>query len=324
MVSVCWRITSWKSTGGVDSTPISTAHTAQHCTIMRLVSHVSSSVVSFAFHHEHFIFLIHSTFYDTRTRSRISITRATPRTLRRRRETLSKTSLSRTTADWLEPRHTTPTRCEQSYCVEKPGDTQGLESTDCWILRETWRKIRTKFQSRRSVEFSRMAKGCSTGFEHRWTCSDRLRPEVPESSGENLNWGTSSICHREYPVDSKTSEDSEDSEPESWIWPHHFHVSPDCVPHMKRVFSKPDRWPEWPRCEYSGMGFICVCHATICISSKTILFGKPTIYLESTLEVCETILSDNWKVDQSSGGDHRFVHDWLEPVYVERIISTVW
>ena len=57
-----------------------------------LVSHVSSLVVSPAFHHEPFIFLIHSSFYDTRTRSTIGTTRATPRTLRRR-ETLSKTSL---------------------------------------------------------------------------------------------------------------------------------------------------------------------------------------------------------------------------------------
>ena len=42
--------------------------------------------------------------------------------------------------------------CEQSCCVEKSGDTQSLKSTD-WILRETWRKIKTKFQFRRSVEF---------------------------------------------------------------------------------------------------------------------------------------------------------------------------
>ena len=61
--------------------------------------------------------------------------------------------------------------CEQSDCVEKPWDIRSLKSTD-WILRETWRKIKTKFQSRRSAEFSRMAKGCSTGCKHRGTCSD--------------------------------------------------------------------------------------------------------------------------------------------------------
>ena len=36
------------------------------------------------------------------------------------------------------------------------------------------------------------------------------------------------------------------------------------------------------------------------------------------LEVWDAIISDNWKVDQRSGWDHRFVHDWLEPSYVEK------
>ena len=44
------------------------------------VTHVSSMVVSPAIHHKHLIFLIHSSFYDTRTRSTIGTTRATPRT----------------------------------------------------------------------------------------------------------------------------------------------------------------------------------------------------------------------------------------------------
>ena len=42
--------------------------------------HVSFLVVSLAFHHEHFTFLIHSSSYDTRTRSTIGTTRTTPRT----------------------------------------------------------------------------------------------------------------------------------------------------------------------------------------------------------------------------------------------------
>ena len=32
-------------------------------------------------------------------------------------------------------------------------------------------------------------------------------------------------------------ENSEDSETEGRVWPHHFHVSRDCVPHMEKVFS---------------------------------------------------------------------------------------
>ena len=44
------------------------------------VAHVSSSVVvSFAFLHEHYIFLFHSSFYDTRTRSTIGTSRTSPR-----------------------------------------------------------------------------------------------------------------------------------------------------------------------------------------------------------------------------------------------------
>ena len=36
---------------------------------------------------------------------------------------------------------------------------------------------------------------------------------------------------------SKIPEDSGDSKPKSRIWPHHFSISPDCVPHMEKVFS---------------------------------------------------------------------------------------
>ena len=104
--------------------------------------------------------------------------------------------------------------CEQSDCVKKPGDTQSLKSADR-ILRETWRKIKTKFQSRRSVEFSRMAKGWSTGFkqeelvatdkDHKYlNHPENICTEEPVASG-----------YREYPGDPETPEDSQDSEPES-------------------------------------------------------------------------------------------------------------
>ena len=45
--------------------------------------------------------------------------------------------------------------CELSDCGEKPGDTQSTLSSRLVKYRETWYKI---IQSRRSVEFSRMAK----------------------------------------------------------------------------------------------------------------------------------------------------------------------
>ena len=42
---------------------------------------------------------------------------------------------------------------------------------------------------------------------------------------------------QEYPEDLQTPEDSEDSEPESRIWPHHFRKSPHCADHMENLFS---------------------------------------------------------------------------------------
>ena len=58
--------------------------------------------------------------------------------------------------------------------------------------RKDWsntRKFEAKItQSRRSVEFPRMAKGCATVHKHRETCSNRQGSEISESSGE--------ICHK--------------------------------------------------------------------------------------------------------------------------------
>ena len=97
----------------------------------------------------------------------------------------------------------------------------------------------SNFLSRRSVEFSRMAMGCFAGHKHRETCSSRQASEVSESSG-GINYkhrGTCSIWDREYPGNPETPLDSQDSESKIRIWPHHFSISPDCVPHMEKVLS---------------------------------------------------------------------------------------
>ena len=47
-------------------------------------------------------------------------------------------------------------------------------------------------------------------------------------------------------------------------------------------------------------------------------FGKSAINQESTLEVCETIISNDREVDQGSVRNYRIVHDWLEAAHVER------
>ena len=43
--------------------------------------------------------------------------------------------------------------------------------------------------------------------------------------------------HGGYPGNLGTPGNSEDSESEGRIWPHHFHVSSDCAPHVEKVFS---------------------------------------------------------------------------------------
>ena len=67
--------------------------------------------------------------------------------------------------------------CAESGCVEKPGDTQSTLLNRLVKYRDTWRK---RSQSRRGVEFSRMAKRCSSGCRYEEIRRDRRRPGTPE------------------------------------------------------------------------------------------------------------------------------------------------
>ena len=103
-----------------------------------------------------------------------------------------------------------------------------------------------------------------------------------------------------YPGYLETPKDPGDSELESRIWPYHFSFSPDNVDHMEKVLSiirkTYDRKPtddEGSGSEQSYTEFFHVCHTSSCSSSWARLFAKPTIYQESTIEVCEAIISDN-------------------------------
>ena len=170
--------------------------------------------------------------------------------------------------------------CEQSDCVEKPGDTQGLKSTD-WVFRETRRKIKAKFQSRRSVEFS------------------RGEPVATDKDQESLNY-PELICTG-YPGNPGTAGNSEDSETEGRLWPHHFHVSPDCVPHMEKVLTiVRQTYGRSPTDDLKDLdvntaiwGIFYVCHSSGCSSSWARLHGKSAIHQESTLEICETVISND-------------------------------
>ena len=106
---------------------------------------------------------------------------------------------------------------------KKPGSTQSFKSTG-WIIREAWCKHPSKFQSRRSVEFSRMAMGCSTVHQHRETCANGQGSEVSESAGKS-DISTGALVATEHQGCSgnpEVPEDSEGSELESRIWPRHF------------------------------------------------------------------------------------------------------
>ena len=96
-------------------------------------------------------------------------------------------------------------------------------------------------------------------------------------------------------------EDSEESEPKSRIWPHHFRISPDFVPHMEKVFSivrkiydpKPTGNLKDHDVNTAIWWYIHVCHTSSCSSSWTRLSTKLTIRQESIFEVCGAIISDN-------------------------------
>ena len=64
-----------------------------------------------------------------------------------------------------------------------PGGTQRFKSTG-WIIREACGgKRKSKFQLRRSVDFSRMAKRCSTVPQYRETCGNEHGSELSELAG---------------------------------------------------------------------------------------------------------------------------------------------
>ena len=65
----------------------------------------------------------------------------------------------------------------KSDCVEKPGCTRGTLSKSLVEYREAWSK---RIQSRRSVEFSRTAKRCTSVCKYEETRRDTRRPRTPE------------------------------------------------------------------------------------------------------------------------------------------------
>ena len=149
----------------------------------------------------------------------------------------------------------------------------------------------------------RMAMGCSTVHQHRkLVATDKdqksLNRQENLTSAQGHLWQTE---HQGCSRNPEVSEDSEGSELESRIWPHHFRTSPNNVDHMEKVFLMIRKtYVRKPTDDLTDLdvntaiwGIFYVCHTSRCSSSWTRLFTTPTIYQESTFEVCESIISDN-------------------------------
>ena len=128
--------------------------------------------------------------------------------------------------------------CAESDCVEKPGDTHRTLSK--WLVkyRKTWSKI---IHSKRTVEFWRMAKRCSTGCRYGETRSDTRRPRTPQ-----FTWRFNMYQEKRRFTKHKNRRKND-------IWPHNLHISTDFVLHME---SQSERWNERPRCEHKHMEYI--------------------------------------------------------------------
>ena len=117
-----------------------------------------------------------------------SCTKTMAKRMQQQKEETMIVAKSRTTA-----MNMTSSVLTSSSSVNSPVASRSLEvlkasSRQVGLSGKQWCKRKSKFQSRRSVEISRMEKGCSTVHNHRETCSNRQGSEISESSGE--------ICHK--------------------------------------------------------------------------------------------------------------------------------
>ena len=99
---------------------------------------------------------------------------------------------------------------------------------------------------------------------------------------------------------SKIPEDSGGSKPKSQIWRHYFHISPDFVPDMERVFSIVRKiWDQTAAEDLKDLDVntaiwcMFMCHTSSCSSSWTGLFDEFAIRQKSIFEVCGAIIPDN-------------------------------
>ena len=91
-----------------------------------------------------------------------------------------------------------------------------------------------------------------------------------------------------------------------------------------KIRCQPYRANEEPRCEHSFLVYIHVCHCSSCSLSWERSHRKSAICQESTLEIFETVISGDWKVDHGSNRNYWTDHDWWAAACVERDDSVNW
>ena len=150
------------------------------------------------------------------------------------------------------------------------------------------------------------------------------RPVATDKDQKSLNrqeksvMSTGELAAAGYQRCSENPEIPEDSEPKSRIWPHHFRTSPDCVPHMEKVFSIVrkiyDRKPTDDLKDLDVNTAICGIFMSVTLQAAVHLGRDYSLNLrsvknQSSKSMEQLIISDNREVDQRSDGDRRIVHD---------------
>ena len=138
-----------------------------------------------------------------------------------------------------------------------------------------------------------MAKESFTGCLHRAICRDRKGQGIPQLSWDCLCKETCSTrIRRIFRESQELQEIQKTRKTEGRILPHLFNVSPDCVPHMEKVFSiVRQTYGRSPTDDLNDLDvnryvvYIYVCHSSSCSSCWWRLHRKSAIYQESTLSL---------------------------------------
>ena len=132
---------------------------------------------------------------------------------------------------------------EQSDCVEESPGYSKLQVDRLDYQGSLMQTHGSKFQSRRSVQFSRTAKRCSTVLQHRETCGNGHGSELSESAGRTLQHRETcgngdDWTPRTFRKISKSQKIQEIQNQKSKLTTLFPRKSPGlCAPHMEKVFS---------------------------------------------------------------------------------------